>query len=198
MSPDLGTDLFAVAVDVTRRLERVGVRYVIGGSIASSLHGEPRSTLDVDVVADLLEAQVAAVVAALGDAYYIDPTVALDAVCAGASFNVVHVASTIKVDVFVAGADPFELRRLETALEISAPPPLTATLRIDTAEHTLLRKLEWYRRGGEISERQWRDVRAIVALQGQRLNVSELRRWSLHLGVDDLLTRVLAEAGLSA
>ena len=66
-------------------------------------------------------------------------------------------------------------------------------LYVDTAEHTLLRKLEWYRRGGESSERQWRDVQAIARIQGDRLDHSQLRLWAPRLGVDDLLQRVIAE-----
>jgi hypothetical protein len=64
---------------------------------------------------------------------------------------------------------------------------------VDTAEHTLLRKLEWYRRGGEISERQWRDVQAIARIQGDRLDLEHLRFWAARLGVMDLLERVVLD-----
>lgn len=196
MSPKGEYDLFAVAADVARRLEETGVRYVISGSIASSLHGEPRSTLDIDLVADLHESQVPLFVAALLPTYYVDADAALEAVRSAGSFNAVHIASSIKVDFFVAGADAFEQRRLLTALEVLAPPPVRHVLRIDTAEHVLLRKLEWYRRGGEVSDRQWRDVIAIAAVHGARLDLGELQRWAPALGVEDLLSRCLREAGI--
>ena len=64
-------------------------------------------------------------------------------------------------------------------------------LYVDTAEHTLLRKLAWYRRGGEASERQWRDVQAIARIQGERLERDRLQLWAARLGVTDLLQRVL-------
>jgi len=195
VSSDPSSDLFLVAVDVTRRLDDAGVRYVIGGSIASSLHGEPRATLDIDLVADLRDQHLRTVIGAMSPAYYVDADAALEAIRTGGSFNAIHVASSIKVDVFIAGDDPFEQRRLETALTVAVSSVAERSLRIDTAEHTLLRKLEWYRRGGEVSERQWRDVLAIAQLQAGMLDRVELGRWASSLGVEDLLRRCLDEAG---
>jgi hypothetical protein len=110
------------------------------------------------------------------------------AVTAGESFNAVHFASAIKIDFFVAGDDPFEAERLQRRERIDMP---NGSLYVDTAEHTLLRKLEWYRRGGEVSERQWRDVQAIARVQGDRLDLEHLRLWAARLGVSDLLERVM-------
>lgn len=109
---------------------------------------------------------------------------------AATSFNAVHIASTIKVDFFVAGDDPFEAERLAKRQPVETPG---GVLYVDTAEHTLLRKLEWYRRGGEISDRQWRDVQAIARIQGDRLDRERLRHWAGLLGVTDLLERVMTE-----
>ena len=107
------------------------------------------------------------------------------------SFNAVHFASAVKVDFFVAGDDPFEAERLRQPERIELP---NGVLYVDTAEHTLLRKLEWYRRGGEASERQWRDVESIARIQGDRLNQKYLGRWAAHLGVTDLLDRLIRQA----
>jgi hypothetical protein len=110
------------------------------------------------------------------------------AVDSGASFNAVHFTSAIKVAFFVAGDDPFEAERLQRRQRIEMP---NGVVYVDTAEHTLLRKLEWYRRGGEVSERQWRDVQAIARIQGDRLDVEYLRLWASRLRVLDLLERVI-------
>jgi len=167
------------------------VPYVVGGSVASSLHGEPRSTNDVDVVADLAQATVLLFVKSLGEAFYVDAPAATEAVRAGGSFNVVHIESAVKVDFFVAGTDPLDRERLRRRLAVSAADN-QATLYVDTAEDVVLRKLEWYRRGGETSERQWRDVVAVLRVQRQMDN-EYLRRWADRLGIADLLVRALSE-----
>ncbi|HUQ83453.1 MAG TPA: hypothetical protein VM076_20025 [Gemmatimonadaceae bacterium] len=180
-------DPIEIAADTGGRLDALGVAWVIGGSIASSVHGEPRSTQDVDMVVALLARHVTPFANAMGRDYYVDADVMRLAVASGASFNAVHFVSAIKVDFFVAGDDPFEAERLQRRQRVDVP---NGVLYVDTAEHTLLRKLEWYRRGGEVSERQWRDVQAIVRIQGDQLDPERLRLWATRLGVTDLLERV--------
>jgi len=187
-------DVLAIALDIAGRLESVHVRYVIGGSLASSVHGEPRATMDVDVVTDLSPEAIARLIGALRPDYYVDEDAARDAVGAGDAFNAVHVRAGIKVDFFVAGTDAFERERLQRRIAVPVGSAPARTLWIDTAEHTMLRKLEWYRRGGEVSDRQWRDVLAIIALQGEALDRGTLKRWAPVLGVSDLLERILGEA----
>lgn len=187
-------DVFAIATDIADRLEAAAISYVIAGSLASSVHGEPRTTMDVDVVADLRADSAERFVASLRSEYYVDTGAAREAVRTGGSFNAVHTAAGVKVDFFVAGSDSFDLERLRTRIAVALGPDSGKSLWMDTAEHTLLRKLEWYRRGGEASDRQWRDVRAIVALQGATLNRAELEKWAVVLGVSDLLHRCLSEA----
>ena len=143
------------------------------------------------MVIGLRRRDVKALAAALGGDYYLDADAMRAAVKEAGSFNAVHLASSIKVDFFIAGDDPFEAERLASRLRVEMPG---GVLFVDTAEHTLLRKLEWYRRAGEVSERQWQDVQAIVRIQGDRLDRQRLRRWSGPLGVTDLLDRVLDEA----
>ena len=191
MSPESAGEPLAVALHVGRLFDALGVRYLVCGSLASSVHGEPRSTLDVDVVADLALEHVAAFVAALGDGFYVDADAVAQAVRDATSFNAIQVASSVKLDVFVAGRDAFESDRLASAVEVSVGPNPSDRLRIDAPAHLVLRKLEWYRRGGEVSERQWRDVTAIVNAQGHRLDQSVLRRWASVLGISDLVERLV-------
>ena len=182
-------DPVEIATDTGARLDALGVPWVIGGSIASSVHGEPRSTQDVDMVVALRVRDVTPFAKAMSRDYYVDADVMRLAVTAGESFNAVHFTSAIKVDFFVAGDDPFEAERLRRRQRIEMPNG--SVLYVDTAEHTLLRKLEWYRRGGEVSERQWRDVQAIARIQGDRLDLEHLRLWASRLGVTDLLERLI-------
>ena len=191
-SPDAheGKDPVTIAIDAGARLDALEIPWVTAGSVASSIHGEPRSTMDVDMVIGLASRDVKALAQALRGDYYVDVDAMHAAVKSSGSFNAVHVASMIKVDFFVAGDDPFEAERLASRFRVEMP---SGALYVDTAEHTLLRKLEWYRRGGEVSERQWRDVQAIVRIQGDRLDHQRLRQWSGVLGVTDLLERLLGQ-----
>lgn len=193
MAPGALPDPVAVAVIVGRQLETLGVPYVVGGSLASSLHGEPRSTNDVDIVADVDQATARLFVESLGGDFYADALAATEAVRTGGSFNVVHIESAVKVDIFVAAADPLDRERLRRRRRILVNAlDEQATLYVDTAEDVVLRKLEWYRRGGETSERQWRDVLAVIRVQ-QHLNDGYLRAWADRLGIADLLVRALGD-----
>jgi hypothetical protein len=195
VTPESLPDPIAVATAVAERLDRLGITYVIGGSFASSLHGEPRSTNDVDLVADLQTDTVDAFVGSFGAEYYASAAAAVDAVRSGGSFNIVHIPSAVKVDIFVAGADALDRERLQRrrAVRIAAGAG-HVELFVDTAENTILRKLEWFRRGGESSERQWRDVIGVVRIRRPDLDHPYLRHWAVRLGVTDLLDRAFDEA----
>ena len=188
--PDTSTDPVAIALQIAGRIDALGIEWVIGGSLASSVHGEPRATQDIDMVIDLHRRHEKRFVALLDRDYYVDAEAVATAVQTAGSFNAIHVASAIKVDFFVAGDDAFEAERLTHRQRVDLP---AGALYVDTAEHTVLRKLEWYRRGGESSERLWRDVLAIARIQGDRLDRQRLSLWADRLGVTDLLRRALAE-----
>ena len=194
MAPEGIPDPLHVALTVARILERLGVSYVTAGSFASSLHGEPRSTDDVDIVADLRPMHLAGLAAALREGWYVDAEAVRGAVSQGGSFNAIHLATGVKVDVFVVGDDPFDAQRVARGRTVALGPGSGAELRVDTAEYTVLRKLEWFRRGGETSDRQWRDVVGILRAQGTRLDRGELANWAERLGVADLLARATAQA----
>jgi len=193
MTPGALPDPLAVALLVGRLLEKLRVPYLVGGSLASSFHGEPRSTNDVDLVADLDPATADVFVDSLGQAFYADASVAIEAAQSGTSFNIVHLETAVKVDIFVAGADPFDRVRLQRRQRVAIDAPNGQdTLYVDSAEDVVLRKLEWYRRGGETSERQWRDVVAVLRVQ-RDLDVAHLRTWAERLGIADLLERARRE-----
>lgn len=193
MTPDRTPDTLAVALHFASILDHLSIPYVVGGSIASSVHGEPRSTHDVDFVADLTVGQVEGLVERLKPTYYVDAGTAREAVTAGRSFNAIHLATAVKVDVFVAGGDAFDLERIRCASAVRVGPANTDRLKLDTPEYTVLRKLEWYRQGGEVSERQWRDAASIVRSQGRTFDRERMETWAERLGVVDLLDRLLEE-----
>jgi hypothetical protein len=186
----------AVTLQVTEALEGLEIPYVIGGSLASTAHGRIRTTLDVDIVADLQPAHIDALVQALGDAFYVDADTAKKAIQHRSSFNLIHLEMMFKVDIFVPKNRPFDRQQLTRREKQEIGPEPDQTAYVATAEDTILAKLEWYRLGGEVSERQWRDVQGILEVRGNRLNQEYLRRWAATLNVSDLLEQALSEAEL--
>jgi hypothetical protein len=188
-------DIVAAMAPIIDALSRIGVAYSVVGSVASSAHGVARATLDVDIVADLRAEHVEPLVAAISGEYYVDRDAARDAVASRGLFNVVHLATMLKVDVYVLPRRSFDRqsfeRRREAPLEDCAG---ARSYSVETPEDTLLHKLEWYRAGGEVSERQWGDVIGILRVQAGALDLDYLRRWAAELRIVDLLERALAAA----
>lgn len=185
-------DPIETALLVSRLLDALDIRHTIGGSIASSFAGEPRSTLDVDIVAALEERHVEALVEALSPEFYVDADGLRRAIRSHSSTNLIHQRTQLKVDLFVAGGTPLDASQLARRLRVDLGD--RRVLYVHPPEDILLQKLHWYRRGGEVSDRQWRDVAAIVRVQGERLNTAYLRENAGVLGVSDLLDRALREA----
>jgi hypothetical protein len=185
-------DPIAVALSVARVLDALGIVHTIGGSIASSIAGEPRSTVDIDIVADLHESDVPALLSALSADFYVDEEALRRAVRERSSVNLIHQATQLKVDIFVAGGTPLDEQQLRRRRAVEVAPG--RTLHVHPPEDILLQKLRWYGRGGETSERQWRDILGIIRVQAQRLDREYLRVNAPVLGVADLLARALREA----
>lgn len=175
---------------VARALEAVGVAYAIGGSLASSVHGEPRSTNDGDLLAALGLRHVEALVAALGADFFADAPMMRDAIGAGEPFNVIHLPTMFKIDIFVAGSDELAREELTRRQRVEIEGEL---LYVASPEDTVVQKLAWYRKGNEISDRQWGDVRGVLRVQLGRLDLDYMHKWARHAGVEDLLDRALAE-----
>lgn len=180
----------AVTLLVIEALESLDVPYAIGGSLASTLYGIARSTLDSDLVADLKLHHVTPLVALLRDGFYIDETAVREAIHRRRSFNIIHLATMFKVDIFIPKQRAFDQAQLSHRVMQDVPTEPGRTIYITSPEDTILAKLDWYRMGGEISERQWRDVVGIFNAQGEQLDWEYLRRAATQLGVADLLEKL--------
>jgi hypothetical protein len=189
-------EIVAAISPVIAAFETLSVSYSVVGSVASSAHGIARSTLDADVVADLRPEHVDPLVDALIDDYYIDRDAAAAAVRHKSMFNVVHLETMLKVDIYVLTGRPFDResfgRRAPAALDDAED---AREYMVDTPEDTILHKLEWYRAGAEVSERQWGDAIGILRVQSDALDIEYMRRWAAVIGVGDLLERAFREAG---
>jgi hypothetical protein len=181
-----------VALRVTQALDRLGVLHTIGGSIASSVAGEPRSTLDVDVVAALEPAHIEPLVASLAGEFYIDAEALRRAVTERRSANLIHHQTQIKVDLFVAGGTPLDTLQLQRRRKVDVSGRV---IYVHPPEDVLLQKLRCFRLSGETSDRQWRDVLGIIRVQGTALNRRYLAEHAPLVDVAEVLQRAFDEAG---
>ena len=193
MTTDLPAPL-TIVLGVIDILEDLGMRYHLGGSFASAVHGVPRQTMDADIVVDLDAGLVARLVDRLKNDFYVDSEVAADAVSRRGSFNAIHLESGFKVDFFVKGDSDFDESELERSelQQITNDPP--RSVYVKTAEDTVLRKLQWYTAGGGVSDRQWRDVLGVIMTRGEGIDRKYLRAWADRLDLSDALERALREA----
>ena len=186
-------DAISVAVRVGDIHDRIGVQYTIGGSIAASLAGEPRATIDIDMVAVLGHADVAPLLTALGDDFYASADALHRAIDQLGSVNLIDNTTSIKVDVFIAGGTPLDEQQLSRRKRIEIRPG--QAIYVHPPEDILLQKLRWFRKGGERSDRQWRDIIGIIRTQGERLDRTYLVANAPVIEVAPLLDRALHEAG---
>ena len=188
-------DILAAITPIVEALEELGIPYHIGGSVASSLYGLPRLTIDADLVADIRMKHVRPLVEQLETDYYIDEDMIRDAIRRQSSFNVIHQDTILKVDIFISKSrlfDQEELRKIRQEVLSEGTRPFN----IASPEGTILNKLEWFRMGGEVSDRQWNDILGVLKVQGTNLDIAYLRHWAANLNVTDLLERAFVDAGL--
>ena len=188
------TALAQALQELLAALDRTETPFVVVGSVASGAHGLARLTNDIDIVVDLPAERVATLCEVLGPAFYADVGMVSRAVAVGRSFNLIHLASAYKFDLFPLGADAFgrsELaRRRFTAGTVSGLENIEFP--VASPEDTILAKLVWFRKGGEVSDRQWSDVLGVIKVQKDRLDRVYLEKWAETLGVLDLLIRAAA------
>ncbi len=192
---DEHSDLVTALTPFIDLLDRLEVTWYVGGSVASTVHGRFRATNDIDVIADLREEHAVAIREALEADHYVDEESIREAVRRRSSFNLVHFGTGLKIDVFVVPDSAYEAAvRARRISEPFGDGRGGRCLRIASAEDTILAKLVRYRRGGEVSDTQWRDVQGVIGLRDRELDFEYVRRWAPALGVSDLLEQALTEA----
>lgn len=168
------------------------IPYAIGGSVASSVRGVLRATNDVGFLAAISNAQTGTFVKALGSEFYADVDHIRESIGRGRAFNIIHMPTAFKIDVFPA-VEEFHRAQLQRATTTRTFQffDQEMTCRVVAPEDVVLAKLRWYRMGGESSERQWNDISGVVCVA--KLNQDYLRNWAAKLGVSDLLERALQQ-----
>jgi len=175
-------------------LDRFGIDYALGGSLASSLHGVSRSTVDADLSVEPFPGREEEFSRSFGPGYYISPDAVRQAVRDRGSFNIIETTTGNKVDVFIRKDRPFERSVMRRRWAFTPEEPDALPIYVVSAEDIILLKLEWYRLGNEVSERQWLDVQGVLRTQAGRLDEGYLDRWAADLGLVDLLEKARGDA----
>ncbi len=183
-----------VTLKVISAFDRLGIPYLVGGSLASAVYGVIRATMDADLVAEVKSGHIPNLVELLKGEFYIDPEMIKDAIDQSSSFNIIHLETMFKVDVFILKQRPFELNQMQRRVPQSVGDDPGDRVFFSTAEDIVLAKLEWFRAGGEISERQWRDILGVLAIQMDRLDFTYLEQWANKLDILDLLRKAIEES----
>lgn len=176
-------------------LDQMEIPYHVGGSVASSAHGKPRTTLDIDIVVDLKPDQIREFAAALQDDFYADAAFIEQSFSQSRAANLIHYGTAWKFDLFTLQPDDYSQTSFARRFfrEVRPDGRDAVEYAMGTVEDTILRKLEWYQIGGGTSARQWGDLRGMCESAGSKLDREYLRRWAPALGVADLLEALLAE-----
>ncbi len=164
--------------------DELGVEYVIGGSYASSIHGEPRSTRDCDFLVALASDQLDSFEQKTNGLFYMSRVAAEEAIELNRCFNLIHLETGFKLDIFISEGRDFDRERLKRGQSVAVDGQ---SLRFSSAEDTILSKLEWYKQYP--SEQQWRDILGIFLLQEDKLDLGYLKYWSRELGVSKKLAQ---------
>jgi len=192
------SDIITVAGPIIEAFERMNISYYIGGSVASSAYGILRGTLDVDIVADVKSHHVNLLVKMLEADYYIDAEMILEAIQRQASCNLIHLETMHKVDIFILKTSPYNQeafqRRRKDALDEEENPDLE--FYFASAEDIILSKLDWFRMGGGVSDRQWMDVMGVLKVQKDSLDLPYLQHWAEELGLTDSFAQACRDAGI--
>lgn len=175
--------------------DRLGLAYVLGGSMASSIHGIDRHTRDADVTMEPFSGREAEFAASFGPDYYMNLPAIRDAMRQRSSFNIINTRTGFKVDVFIRKDEPFDQSVMKRRISMTLPDAPQQPIILQSPEDLVLFKLRWYRLGNETSDQQWKDILGVLRVQGDRLDQHYLNHWAATIGVDDLLQRARQESG---
>jgi hypothetical protein len=175
-------------------LDSLGIRYAIGGSIASALYGTVRFTRDADITVQPFSPLADRLYELLKDEFYVSREAMEEALRSQGSFNVIHFETAFKIDLFIQGPGEFEGRLVDRRRVMRLSDVSQRDVCVVSPEDIILLKLRWFRETGGMSQRQWDDVLGVLAVQGEALDFEYLKDSAGKLGLEELLTRAKAEA----
>lgn len=175
-------------------LESLGITYVIGGSVASSIYGKVRFTQDIDMTVEPFESKADEFFRLVRSDFYISSDAMQQALSMKSSFNVVHLESAFKIDVFIQNDTEFEKQLLPRRKFMKLSDRFEKAFSIVSAEDIILLKLMWYRQTDCRSEKQWEDILSVLEVQKDELDLGYLKKWAGVLRIDQLLANAISEA----
>jgi len=189
-------DIIEVTLKVVKVFEKLNITYYIGGSLASSAFGVARATLDVDVVADITLEKASFIEEFLKEEFYVDIEMIRNAIHQQSYFNLIHLETIFKIDVFILKNLPFYQQAFSRRIQKATSEDTSQKLFFATPEDIILSKLEWYKSGKEASDRQWNDILGVLKVQGSQLDKTYLEHWAEELSVSRLLEKAFSDAGI--
>lgn len=189
-------DILSALTPVIEAFDQLSIPYYISGSIASSIYGMARATMDVDIVANIKKHHVPKLKEKLDEKYYIDEDMILGAIHNSSSFNLIHFETAIKIDVFIYKDEPYQRKAIERKVKDKFDDELDLEYYFSSPEDIIIAKLRWFEQGNRISERQWLDILGVIKVQGEKLDIRYLKTWSQELGLFELLEKALDESGI--
>jgi len=175
-------------------LDGLGIRYAIGGSVASALYGTVRFTRDADITVQPFSSLADRLYELLKDEFYVSREAMEEALRSHGSFNVIHFKTAFKIDLFIQGPSEFEGQLLDRRHLLRLDEMGRREVCVVSPEDIVLLKLRWFNMTGGTSERQWSDVLGVLGVQGEALDFRYLRDSARKLGLEELLNRAIREA----
>ncbi len=185
------TEEYLVLKQLTDALDDMKIDYAIGGSIASSVYGKVRFTQDADITVASFADKAELLYNILKENFYIGKDAMYQAISNRSSFNVIHLKSAFKIDIFVQKDDDFHRQLFLRRQKVKLDESIEHLFDIVSAEDIILLKLQWYQSAGCLSERQWSDVLGVLTVQSKSLDMKYLRSCSEKLGLSNILQKAI-------
>ncbi|MGK7933931.1 MAG: hypothetical protein AB4041_21215 [Microcystaceae cyanobacterium] len=190
------TDPISLALTVAGILEELEIPYLVGGSLASTLFGEPRSTQDIDLIIDLELDKINLFINAFTPQFYLSESAIQEAIQSQSSFNLIDTDSLGKVDIFILKQRPLNQTEFKRRQKLIVQENPAKSLYVSTPEDAILQKIIWYKMTNQ-SDKQWRDILGIIKLQDSKLDRVYLQKWAAELNLLPELNLAFSQSGLS-
>lgn len=186
----MNTEGFKALNAVIKALDAGGIPYMLGGSFASSFYGIPRATFDADLVVQIAPAAAEGLYAALKDSFYADREEMQQSAATRHSFNLIHLETAFKVDLFPLKDDAYSKEAFSRRIKQPVTDDGKTEIFIESAEDVVIAKLLWHKLGGEISANQPADIAGVIKTMAAKLDRTYIQRWSSVLGLQALLSKI--------
>lgn len=182
-----------ILADFAEILDKLQISYAIGGSIASSIYGQVRFTQDADITVEPFDDHAEKFYQDIKSDFYISKTAMYQALKDKTGFNLIHLSSAFKIDIFIRKDTNYQKQLLSRRKLIKLQDSHQNPVSVVSPEDIILLKLQWYKQADCSSERQWNDVLGVIKIRKKEIDIEYLRKWSCILGINELLQNALKQ-----